>query len=529
MKNMYDVVIIGGGPSGLAAGIYLARANYRVVIVEKNHFGGQITITSEVVNYPGVKKVSGQQLADNMLEQAKNFGAEFMLAEVTGFDLTGDIKKVKTTKGELECFGILLAVGASPRMVGFKGEAEFKGKGIAYCATCDGEFFKGKDVYVVGGGFAAAEESVFLTKYANNVTILVREDYFTCAETVAQKAINHPKIKVEYNKVVNEVRGNDKGLTYLSYKDTKTNEEKIVEKDGFGVFVFAGYAPATSFLKDVIDLNEQGYIITDKSQKTSVDGVYASGDVCIKPLRQVVTAVSEGAIAATELERVCAHLQEKTNIIPTKPVVEVEQKVESSSFFDSNMLAQLNTVFGKMENSVTIKVDLNDNKTSNELENYMKELSKLTSKIKIEYEVTNDPHKPVARIYNKDDKYTGLAFHGVPGGHEFTSFILGIYNCSGKGQPIDLDVYNKIVSNKQKLDLKVIVSLSCTMCPELVIASQRLASLNENITTEVYDINNYEDIKNKYNIMSVPCMIVNDERVHFGKKNIIELIDLLNI
>ena len=134
----------------------------------------------------------------------------------------------------------------------------------------------------------------------------------------------------------------------------------------------------------------------------------------------------------------------------------------------------------------------------------------------------------MARIYNKNG-FTGLAFHGVPGGHEFTSFILGLYNCSGKGQPIDLDVYQKIVSNKQKLDLKVIVSLSCTMCPELVIASQRLASLNENITAEVYDINNYEDIKNKYNIMSVPCMIVNDEKVHFGKKNIVELINILNI
>ena len=166
---MYDVVIIGGGPSGLAAGIYLARANYRVVIVEKNHFGGQITITSEVVNYPGVKKVSGQQLADNMLEQAKNFGAEFMLAEVTGFDLTGDIKKVKTTKGELECFGILLAVGASPRMVGFKGEAEFKGKGIAYCATCDGEFFKGKDGDVVGGGVALVKCANALQQHINTI------------------------------------------------------------------------------------------------------------------------------------------------------------------------------------------------------------------------------------------------------------------------------------------------------------------------------------------------------------------------
>lgn len=529
MKNMYDVVIIGGGPSGLAAGIYLARANYRVVIVEKNHFGGQITITSEVVNYPGVKKVSGQQLADNMLEQAKAFGAEFMLAEVTGFDIDGDIKTIKTTKGDLRCFGVLLAVGASPRMVGFKGEAEFKGKGIAYCATCDGEFFKDKDVYVIGGGFAAAEEAVFLTKYANNVTILVRESAFTCAEKVAQKAIDHPKIKVEYNKLVDEVNGDDKGLTYLRYHDLNTGKETIVEKPGFGVFVFAGYSPATSFLKSVIDLNEQGYIITDKSQKTSVEGIYASGDVCIKPLRQVVTAVAEGAVAATELERVCQTLQEKTKIVPVKVNNGNNEKIESNGFFDSNMLAQLNTVFSKMENNVTIKLDLVDDSISKELNKYIVELSKLTSKIKVEYETTDSLHKPVARIYNQNNEYTGLAFHGVPGGHEFTSFILGIYNCSGKGQPIDLDVYNKVRYNKKRIDIKVIVSLSCTMCPELVISVQRLASLNENITAEVYDINNYEDIKNKYNIMSVPCMIVNEEKVYFGKKNIVELIHLLEI
>ena len=135
----------------------------------------------------------------------------------------------------------------------------------------------------------------------------------------------------------------------------------------------------------------------------------------------------------------------------------------------------------------------------------------------------------MARIYNQNNEYTGLAFHGVPGGHEFTSFILGIYNCSGKGQPIDLDVYNNVRYNKKRIDIKVIVSLSCTMCPELVISVQRLASLNENITAEVYDINNYEDIKNKYNIMSVPCMIVNEEKVYFGKKNIVELIHLLEI
>ena len=173
MENLYDVVVIGGGPAGLTAALYLARARYRVVVVEKNHFGGQITITAEVVNFPGVERTSGAALTETMRKQAESFGAEFLLAEVTELDLSGDVKTVRTGRGDLKCFGVLLATGAHPRMVGFQGEAQFRGRGVAYCATCDGEFFTGKDVFVVGGGFAAAEESVFLTKYARHVTILI--------------------------------------------------------------------------------------------------------------------------------------------------------------------------------------------------------------------------------------------------------------------------------------------------------------------------------------------------------------------
>ena len=163
IKELYDVVVIGGGPAGLTAALYLARARYRVVVVEKEHFGGQITITDEVVNFPGVEHTSGKALTETMRRQAQSFGAEFLLAEVTGLAMDGDIKTVQTSRGELHCFGVLLATGAHPRSVGFAGEAEFKGRGVAYCATCDGEFFTGKEVFVVGGGFAAAEESVFLT------------------------------------------------------------------------------------------------------------------------------------------------------------------------------------------------------------------------------------------------------------------------------------------------------------------------------------------------------------------------------
>ena len=188
MENLYDVVVIGGGPAGLTAALYLARARYRVVVVEKNHFGGQITITAEVVNFPGVERTSGAALTETMRKQAESFGAEFLLAEVTELDLSGDVKTVRTGRGDLKCFGVLLATGAHPRMVGFQGEAQFRGRGVAYCATCDGEFFTGKDVFVVGGGFVAAEESVFLTKYARHVTILIRGEDFTCAQATADAA-----------------------------------------------------------------------------------------------------------------------------------------------------------------------------------------------------------------------------------------------------------------------------------------------------------------------------------------------------
>ena len=222
--RLYDVVVAGGGPAGLTAALYLARARYRVLVVEKEHFGGQITITSEVVNFPGVETTSGTKLTDTMRRQAQKFGAEFLLAEIEKLDMDGEIKVIHTSRGKLYSFGVLLATGAHPRMVGFAGEEEFRGHGVAYCATCDGEFFTGKDVFVVGGGFAAAEESVFLTKYARQVTVLIRGEDFTCAKAVADAARSHEKIKVLTNVQVEEVAG-DSALRLLRYRNTKTGEK----------------------------------------------------------------------------------------------------------------------------------------------------------------------------------------------------------------------------------------------------------------------------------------------------------------
>jgi len=535
MNNLYDVIILGGGPAGLTAALYLARAKYRTLVLEKEKFGGQITITHEVVNYPGVRKTTGEELTETMRRQAESFGAEFMLAEAESLDISGDIKTVKTARGELKAFGILLATGAHPRMVGFKGEADFRGRGVAYCATCDGEFFTGKEVFVVGGGFAAAEEAVFLTKYARHVTILIRKDDFSCAASVADAAKNHPKITVLTNTQVEEVLG-DSSLRAIRYKNTRTGEVteyRDPRGDNIGVFVFAGYAPATGLVKGLAELNEQGYVVTDRNMKTSVDGLYAAGDVCVKSLRQVVTAVGDGALAATELEKYAAAMHRKTGLHPELPQKQPEVKQEtpaqaasSSALFDDAMLAQLNAVFTRMANKLVLKLYLDERPVSVELKGYMEELSKLTDKLSLQI-LSGGEDAPCVKVCREDGSETGLAFHGVPGGHEFTSFVLGLYNAAGPGQALDGDIRAQIAALGKK-DMQVLVSLSCTMCPDLVIAAQRVAAENENITAEVYDLTHFPALREKYNVMSVPCLVVNGgEIVTFGKKNISQLVQIL--
>lgn len=591
MKDLYDVVIIGGGPAGLTAAIYLTRAKYRVLLLEKEKFGGQITISYEVVNYPGVSVCSGKELTDVMYQQAEYFGTEFLLAEATKLELKKDVKIVHTNKGDFQCLGVLLASGAHPRMIGFKGENKFKGRGVAYCATCDGEFFTGKEVFVIGGGFAAAEESVFLTKYASHVTILIREEDFTCAKAVADQARGHEKISVITDTIVEEVSG-DGVVNYIRYKNHKTGEITEYQADkgeGIGVFVFAGYEPETALVKNVAKLDDFGYIITDNEQKTSVEGLYAAGDICIKPLRQVVTATGDGALAATELERFVSKARKKTNLYPKQPEINKDafktkddnQDINTNilskdiytDIFTQEMKSQLKNVFSRMENSLILKLYLDERPVSDELKNYVMALSNMTEKVSVEIDDTlkdslpesdldsefgnklenqkdgdtmsriktdnlkdiassSDIRKkelPYVKIFDKNHSYTGLAFHGVPGGHEFSSFVLGLYNVSGPGQKIDEQIVERIqkIDGINGLNIKILVSLSCTMCPELVVAAQRMATIGKNITAEVYDIRHFEELKDKYNVMSVPCMIINDEEIFFGKKNLEELVDLV--
>ena len=545
-ENLYDVVIIGGGPAGLSAAIYLTRAKYRVLVLEKEQFGGQITITHEVVNYPGVGKCSGKSLTDTMYQQAEYFGADFLIAEATDLSLEEDVKTVRTNRGDFQCLGVLLATGAHPRMVGFKGEAEYRGRGVAYCATCDGEFFTGKEVFVVGGGFAAAEESVFLTKFASHVTILIRGEDFSCAEAVAEQAKKHEKISVITNTEVEEVSG-ESGLNYIRYKNRVTGESTeyhAKEGETFGVFVFVGYAPETDLVKNFVELNEQGYIITDKSQKTSVDGVYAAGDICIKPLRQVVTATSDGALAATELEKYVAKVQSRTGLRTKDPLIREKalagkeadapesrtgggDKEQEGGLFTLEMKAQLETVFERMENPLVLKLYLDERPVSKELQEYVEALTAMTDKLSMEIVAEHEEEFVPCVELHRENVYTGLAFHGVPGGHEFTSFVLGLYNAAGPGQALDEDIRKRIKGIVKQVNIKILVSLSCTMCPDLVIAAQHMAAVGANVTTEVYDIHHYESLKNQYKVMSVPCMVINGEHVYFGKKNMQQILEIV--
>ena len=336
-----------------------------------------------------------------------------------------------------------------------------------------------------------------------------------------------------------EVSG-ENGLTYARYKNTATGEvTEVKSEESFGVFVFAGYAPATEAVKGIVELNEQGYIVTDAAQKTSTEGVYAAGDVCIKPLRQVVTATSDGALAATELERYVSALHRKTGLRADAPsvkqreatvTVDTRETKDSGELFTEEMRRQLDTVFTRMERPLLLKLYLDSRPISAELESFITALGELTDKLSVEIcdRQAEETFAPCVEVCLTDGTPTGLAFHGVPGGHEFTSFVLGLYNAAGPGQALDEATRKQITAITNKTDTKILVTLSCTMCPDLVIAAQRIAAASPNITAHVYDIHHFENLKKHHNVMSVPCLVMNGTAVSFGKKNISQILELIN-
>ncbi len=310
MKNSYDLIIIGAGPAGLSAGLYAGRARLKTIIVERGQTGGQIATTSEIENYPGGlsepgNPESGQELTDRMARQAEGFEIERLNANVQAIDLEGSVKRVHTRDVTLEAPAVLIATGTHPRLLGVPGEQEFTGRGVSYCATCDGAFFRDLEVYVVGGGNAAVEEALFLTRFARKVTIIHRRDELRADKAIQERAFANEKIHFMWNTVVTELSG-EHVLSSITVRDTKTGEERIVnadEKDGIlGVFMFVGLNPNNELFKDKV-ATENGYILTDDVMRTNLSGVYAAGDIRRKSLRQVVTACSDGAIAAVQVER----------------------------------------------------------------------------------------------------------------------------------------------------------------------------------------------------------------------------------
>lgn len=534
----YDAIIVGGGPAGLSAAIYLARAQFHVLVLEKEKIGGQITITNEVVNYPGILHTDGVKLTEEMHKQAENFGAEFKIAEVKSLDLDGDYKTVHTDRGDFTTLGVVYAAGAHPRLAGFGGEADFRGHGVAYCATCDGEFFTDKEIFVVGGGFAAVEEALFLTRYGRKVICLVRGDDFSIHEPAVDELKNHPKVEIHYHTEVVKVEG-DQAVRSVTVRDRKSGEETTftaAKDDYYGVFVFVGYSPENELVKGKLALNPQGYVVTDRDQKTNIDGVYAAGDICVKNLRQVVTAVADGAIAATSLEKYLGGQYRKLGVKreyvkkeqPKAEETKAAPKADKGAFLDDAIRQGLLPVFARFQKSLLLRLYEDGSDASREDRKLLEELAALTDKIKVEFlPAANDEEKHTIAICSEEGEDLGLRFHGVPGGHEFNSFVLAMYNAAGPGQDVGEENQKRIESIKDPKKIQIAVSLSCTMCPDLVAAAERIAAHNPHVTVDVYDFQYYPEMKKKYNIMSVPCMIINDNDVHFGKKNVSDLLTIL--
>lgn len=301
MKKNYDVIIIGGGPAGLSAGIYASRGGLRTLLIEKGMFGGLIANADMVENYPGFPEgISGFEIGERMSQQAAKFGLETLAADVTGADLLKDIKVISTTEGDFSARAIIIASGAERKRLGVPGEDAFLNRGVSYCATCDGALFKDRVVAVVGGGDSAVEEALFLARFASKVIIIHRRNQLRASKTAQERAISHKKIELMWDTVVEEIKG-DKTVTGMIVRNVKTGGKSTLAVQG--VFVYVGQSPNTGYLKGQIPLDDEGNIITDDRMETKMKGVFAAGDIRRNSSRQVITAAGDGATAAISAER----------------------------------------------------------------------------------------------------------------------------------------------------------------------------------------------------------------------------------
>ncbi len=300
-KKNYDIIVIGGGPAGLTAGLYTSRSRLKTLLIENGLLGGQMTTTELIENYPGFPEgVMGDELSRLMEEQAKRFGLEIIPEYVVEVTLEGAKKIVKTEDGSYVSQALIICTGTEYRKLGVPGEKEFAGKGVSYCATCDGAFFQDNQIVVVGGGDSALTEALYLTKFGKEVTIIHRRDALRGTKIYQERVFNHPKIKLLWDSVIQEIKG-DAIVKSIAVKNVKTGE--VTEHPIDGVFLFVGLSPRTQFLEGLVDMDEDGYILTDGNCQTSVKGIFAAGDCRKKLVRQIATAVGDGATAACSTEK----------------------------------------------------------------------------------------------------------------------------------------------------------------------------------------------------------------------------------
>lgn len=541
-KHLYDLIIVGAGPAGLSAGLYAGRATLDTLILEGDTVGGQVTTTSVVYNYPAVEKVDGTQLMNQMQKQVTDFGVTIAHDQVEKYQLADEVKLLVGKSGqEYRARSVIIATGAQPRTVGFSGEDEFRGRGVAYCSTCDGELFSGLQIFVIGGGYAAAEEADYLSRFGKHVTVLVRGDHFSCPPLMAARALNNPKVSVKYNTEVKQVTGDDY-VTAATLVNNKTGEETVYHVDDgdntFGIFIYVGTKPATEKLQGLVDLNDQGYIKAAADGATNVPGVYAAGDVIVKNLRQIITAASDGAVAATAAEQyVTAQKQRQGVPIHTAPAKTATQPVgqttdlehqEKVSPHQGNWLtaeidSQLKPIFARLTKPVTLEVNTDGRALSQQLLSFTTEFASLDDHLTVKTKEGQGELLPLLKLLDADGQDTGLHYAGIPTGHELNSLVLGVYNLAGPGQTIDPALADRI-KRLPAAKIRIGVSLTCHFCPDVVAACQRMASLNPGITATMIDLQHFPDLRKSKKIMSVPATMINDAPVIFGSQSLEQLV-----
>ncbi|ARW06883.1 thioredoxin-disulfide reductase [Bacillus atrophaeus] len=305
--KIYDVIIVGAGPAGMTAAVYTSRANLNTLLIERGIPGGQMANTQDVENYPGFDHILGPDLSNKMFEHAKKFGAVYEYGDIKEIIDEGRLKKVVTTKKEYYAKSVIIATGADHKKLGVPGENELGGLGVSYCAVCDGAFFKGRELVVVGGGDSAVEEAVYLTRFASKVTIIHRRDQLRAQKILQERAFSNEKIGFIWNKEVTSINAGNGTVNTVTLKDTKTEEQSQFPANG--VFIYVGTLPLNGAFKNLDITNEEGYVVTDEAMATKIPGIYAAGDIRDKTLRQIVTATGDGSIAAQSVQHYIENLE----------------------------------------------------------------------------------------------------------------------------------------------------------------------------------------------------------------------------